>query len=166
MRRLKPCGITGGSLQAGLTLVELLIGLTIAGMLAVTAAPDFADFITNSRLRESGNALLAEALFAQSEAIKRNRTLRLVTSNSQITVIDPSNASNPLRQRQLPAGVSAGSTSLDFGSEGRPATFGNTGTFNITLTSGSCSSDLRCPGLRVDAGGAIRLCSNHLSGCV
>jgi type IV fimbrial biogenesis protein FimT len=38
------------------------------------------DMVVNSRLRESGNLLFSEALLAQSEAIKRNTTVRVSTS--------------------------------------------------------------------------------------
>jgi len=33
------------------------------------------------------------------------------------------------------------------------------------MTDTTCSTELRCPGLRVDAGGAMRLCGNHLDSC-
>ena len=66
------------SAQRGLTLIELMVGVGDRGaLLVLTAAPYFGDYITNSRLREGGNLLLTEALVAQSEAIKRNRTVRL-----------------------------------------------------------------------------------------
>ena len=74
----------------GLTLIELMVGLTIAAFLLMAAAPFFGDYIRNSRLREAGNALLGEALFAQSEAIKRNTTVRLSTSGATLQVIDRS----------------------------------------------------------------------------
>jgi type IV fimbrial biogenesis protein FimT len=154
--------------DAGLTLIEMMVGLTIAGFLAMTAAPFFGEYMINSKLREGGHALLSEALFAQSEGIKRNRTMRLSLADTGISVLDMTVPTAPVtvHQRELPAGVSVGTGTLDFGSEGRPATFGDTGSFNLSMSGQTCSSDVRCPGLRVDAGGAVRLCANHLSGCV
>jgi len=149
----------------GLTLIELMVGLTISAFLLMAAAPFFGDYIRNSRLREAGNALLSEALFAQSEAIKRNGTVRLSTSGATLQVIDLSAPLPPLRERTLPGSVTAPVATLDYGTEGRPVPFGTAGSINLSMTGEVCSDDTRCPGLRVDAGGATRLCGNHLNAC-
>jgi type IV fimbrial biogenesis protein FimT len=149
----------------GLTLIELMVGLTIAGFLLMAAAPFFGDYIRNSRLREAGNVLLGEALFAQSEAIKRNGTVRLSTSGATLQVIDLSAPNPPLRERTLAGNVTAPVATLDFGTEGRPVPFGTSGSINLSMTGELCSDDTRCPGLRVDAGGATRLCGNHQHDC-
>jgi type IV fimbrial biogenesis protein FimT len=149
----------------GLTLIELMVGLTIGGFLLMAAAPFFGDYIRNSRLREAGNVLLGEALFAQSEAIKRNGTVRLSTSGVTLQVIDLSAPNPPLRERTLAGNVTAPVATLDFGTEGRPVPFGTSGSINLSMTGELCSDDTRCPGLRVDAGGATRLCGNHQHGC-
>ncbi|HPO20729.1 MAG TPA: GspH/FimT family pseudopilin [Rubrivivax sp.] len=154
--------------RRGLTLIELMVGLSISALLALTAAPYYADYITNSRLREGGNLVLAEALAAQSEAIKRNRTVRLATAGSTVQVLDMTDPANPvqLRQREMSGGVSAASATLDFGSEGRLLPFPSSAAVDLSKTGVSCSGELRCPGLRIDVGGAIKLCGNQLdSGC-
>ncbi len=159
MRHMRPA--------RGLTLIELMVGLTIGAFLLMAAAPFFGDYIRNSRLREAGNALLGEALFAQSEAIKRNTTVRLSTSGAALQVIDRSDplADVILRERTLAGNVTAPVATLDFGTEGRPVPFGTAGSINLSMTGEVCSDDTRCPGLRVDAGGATRLCGNHLHDC-
>ena len=150
--------------QAGLTLVELMVALTIGGLLLATAAPYLGDYITNSRLRENGNLLLTEALIAQSEAVKRNATVRMTTSGTTIQVIDLSVPATPvvLRERNTTGGVSLPTTTTNFGTEGRPLPFGTAVSIDVIATV-VCSGDLSCPGLRIDAGGAIRLCGNQLS---
>lgn len=153
-------------IQAGLTLIEMMVTLTIAAFLLVSAAPFFADYMANSRLRESGHVLYAEALAAQSEAIKRNGTVRLSTAGGTVQVIDRAPAVPVvLRERTLATNVSAATATLDFGSEGRPVPFGTSGSINITMSGVTCSSDYRCPGLRVDAGGAVRLCNDTTGTC-
>jgi type IV fimbrial biogenesis protein FimT len=150
----------------GLTLIELMIGITIAALLTMVAAPFFGDYLRNSRLREAGNALLTEALIAQSEAIKRNTTVRLSVDGTTVQVIEripAPGADVVLRERTLSGSVAAAAAAtLDFGSEGRPVPFGTVGSINLSMTSVTCSDDARCPGLRVDAGGATRLCTTHL----
>lgn len=150
----------------GLSLIELMVAFTIAGLLTMAAAPMFSDYGINSRLRESGNLLFAEALFAQSEAIKRNNTVRLATNAGTMTVSDLSDPANPvvLRTRHLQSDVSAPNAQVSFGSQG--ATAGLLAvSINLSHASAVCSSSQRCPGLRVDAGGAVRLCGNQLVNC-
>lgn len=152
--------------QRGVSLIELLVSIAITGILMAAAAPSFSDYIHNSRLREAGNALLAETLFTQSEAIKRNGVVRLVISGSTITVSDqtPDGGAAVLRTRTLPDAVVADvATTLNFGSEGRPTPFGTASTVNLSRGAAACTSELRCPRLVVEAGGAVRLCGDKLN---
>ncbi len=162
MRHLKP-----RRAQRGLTLVEMMVGLAIGGFLMISAAPYFSDYVTNSRLREAGNLLYAETLLAQSEAVKRNTTVRLETNGTAILIIDRTTAGAPvtLRTRAFTGNVSAPAATIDFGSEGRPVPFGTAGSVDLSMSGITCSSDFRCPGLRIDAGGAVRLCGNYLASC-
>jgi len=151
-------------IQRGLTLIELAVALTIAGLLAAAAAPSLAGFISNSRLREGGHLLLSETLAAQSEAVKRNALVRLSVSGSQIQVIDRSVPGTPvtLRQRQASGGVSFDTITIDFNSQGRVTPLAD---HRVDLNASGivCSGELRCPRLRVDGGGNVRLCGDKLS---
>ena len=158
----------------GLTLIELMVTITVAGLLLVAAAPHFADYTNNSRLREGGTTLQTEALFAQSEAIKRNRVVRLTTSGSTVQVLEAQDtaAMTLLRERTLAGGVSAAAATVDFSPRGYPINRAVVPTVefvaaaaDLSLPGVTCSSEQRCPGLRIDAGGGIRLCGNKLSGC-
>jgi type IV fimbrial biogenesis protein FimT len=153
--------------QGGMTLIELVVGLAIAALLGMAAAPFFAEYTTNSKLREGGNLLLAETLVAQSEAIKRNRTVRVSSAGAVVQVLDMGDPANPvvLRESLLSRGITASTTTIDFGSEGRPVPFGTGGAIDVSMTGISCSADKRCPGLRVDAGGAVRLCGDRINSC-
>jgi len=144
-----------------------MVGLSIATFLAITAAPYFADYTKNSRLREGGNLLYSEALAAQSEALKRNNVVRLSTNGATIQIIDRSVPATPvvLRERTLSGGLSAETATVDFGSEGLPSPFGTSASINLSMSGVTCSSDYRCPGLRVDGGGAIRLCGDQTGTC-
>lgn len=150
-----------------MTLVELMVGLAVLAVLATTAAPYMGDMVVNSRLRESGNLLFSESLIAQSEAVKRNTTVRVSTNGNSVQVLDMTIPAAPvqLRARTLPANVSAPAATFDFGPEGRPTPFGTAVSLNLFITGATCSVDMRCPGLRIDAGGAMRLCGNHQVNC-
>lgn len=142
-----------------MTLIELMVTIAIGGILLTVGAPMLSDYIANSRLRAAGEALLSEALYAQQEAIKRNGVVRLLVSGSSLQVSDQSTTpATPLRTQQLPDGIAAAAVTLNFGSFGRPATFGDTYTVDLSATGITCSKNYRCPSLRVDAGGGVRLC--------
>jgi type IV fimbrial biogenesis protein FimT len=152
--------------QRGLTLIELMVALAIGAVLLATGAPFFGDYMSNSRLRENGNLLLTETLIAQSEAIKRNTIVRVSTSGTTIQVLDMTVVATPvvLRERQTTGTITLPTATINFGSEGRLAPFGSADvSIDLSATGVTCSGDLRCPGLRVDAGGAVRLCGNKLS---
>jgi type IV fimbrial biogenesis protein FimT len=156
----------GRARSGGLTLIELMVGLAIAAILLVAAAPAFTDYIVNSRLRESGNLLYSQTLLAQSEAIKRNTVIRLSTSGSVVQVIDRTDPDAPvvLFERRLSDGVTMSTATVDFVGEGRPQGFA-AAAINLATGAGTCSSDTRCPGLRIDGGGGVRLCGDHTAGC-
>jgi type IV fimbrial biogenesis protein FimT len=149
------------------TLIELMVGLAVLAVLVATAAPFMGDMVINSRLRESGNLLFSEALMAQSEAVKRNTTVRVSTNGASVQVLDMTTPGAPvvLRSRTLTNSVTAPVATFDFGPEGRPAPFGTAVSMNLSISGTTCSTELRCPGLRVDAGGAMRLCGNYQVNC-
>ena len=148
--------------QRGLTLVELLVAIVIGGVLLVAATPSFQEYRLNSSLRENGHALYSQTLLAQSEAIKRNATVRVAIDDGVIQVQDISNPDTPalIRELAFTGGVSTDNTSIDFGGEGRPLDF-NAAAIDLSTPGHTCSTEVRCPGLRLDAGGAIRLCGDQ-----
>jgi type IV fimbrial biogenesis protein FimT len=56
----------------GFTLVELMVGLAILGVLMLVAVPSFNDAILSNKLSGVANTFSASAQLARSEAIKRN----------------------------------------------------------------------------------------------
>lgn len=152
-----------------MTLIELMVGLAIAGILLVAAAPMFGDYIVNSRLREGGNLLFSETLIAQSEAIKRNTRIMVSTTATVVQLLDVTDPVNPvvLRERTLPGGVTMAADTITFAGDGRQAGFpvGATVAIDLGSTTTTCSTEARCPGLRVDVGGSVQLCRDHTGTC-
>lgn len=58
--------------QAGVTMIELMVVVLIAAILAAMAVPSFSSFIQNTRLTSTMTQLTSELNRARSEAIKRN----------------------------------------------------------------------------------------------
>ncbi len=63
--------------SVGFTIVEVLITVTIAGILAAIAAPSFAWLIRDSRFTTEANNMVAAFNMARSEAAKRGAVARI-----------------------------------------------------------------------------------------
>ncbi len=61
--------------QAGVSLVEVIVVVTIAGILASIAFPSFTEMFARSRLRGAAESLRSDLNLARSEAQKRNQTI-------------------------------------------------------------------------------------------
>jgi type IV fimbrial biogenesis protein FimT len=68
--------------NSGFTLIELIITLTVAGILLAIAAPNFSGFLARNRLTAQINDFSADLSTARVEAIKRNRIAGVCTSNT------------------------------------------------------------------------------------
>lgn len=69
-------------LNLGFTLIELIVGITILGILSSVALPSFMNMIQNNRQASVINAFIADLHFARSEAIKRNSSISLCKSSN------------------------------------------------------------------------------------
>lgn len=72
-----PLSTTG---QRGFTLIEMMVAIAVAVILAMIAVPSFRDASLSSQLRSVANDFVASANFARSEAIKRGATVTLCVS--------------------------------------------------------------------------------------
>lgn len=76
-------GVLRGALaQRGVTLIELLIVLSIAGLLATIAVPSFRDIIYNLRQSSAASLVLGDLNQARGEAIKRNTRVLVCARNA------------------------------------------------------------------------------------
>lgn len=66
----------------GFTLIELMIVVAVVAVLASIAAPSFSSFVTGQRVKSAANEFAMAAMFARSEAVKRNGKVVLCVSSS------------------------------------------------------------------------------------
>ena len=143
----------------GFTMVEMVITLGVFAIVMAKGLPAIADFNTNSRLRSAAADLHQGASLARSEAIKRNvRTeLRVVTnmwSVWDVTAVPPT----MLRFGLFDPAITAAGLTLAFQSNGRTFPAGTVATIGVTPTTASCGTDIRCPSVRITAGGSALVC--------
>jgi len=69
-------------IQQGFTLIELMITITVLGILLAVAVPSFTDAVLGSKLRSYANNFLASVYLARGEAIKRNSVVNLCASSN------------------------------------------------------------------------------------
>jgi type IV fimbrial biogenesis protein FimT len=67
----------GPAAARGMTLIELMIGLAIAAILLLLAAPAYRDFIANTNVRNAAENTVAGLRQARAEAVKRNGQVQL-----------------------------------------------------------------------------------------
>lgn len=68
--------------SAGFTLVEALITISIASILASIAIPSFTKMVEGNRISSASNNFLSALMLARSEAAKRNISVSICTSNN------------------------------------------------------------------------------------
>ena len=77
--------------QAGFTLLELMLVVTIGGILLAIAIPSMGNFIRNSRITSAANDVMAALHFTRSESIKRRMPVTLCTSANTLNADDTQN---------------------------------------------------------------------------
>lgn len=109
---LKPRLSARQRLQAGVSLIELMIGLTIVAFLLFLGVPEFSNFLQNTQIRNAAETTLAGLTLARAEAVRRNAPVRFqlvsdLTSGCAISAsaLNNSNALNWVVSLADPAGA-------------------------------------------------------------
>lgn len=68
----------------GFTLIEIMVTLVVFAIVTVLAVPNFRTFVQSNNITASANNLMGSLSLARSEAVKRNTTVSICASNSQV----------------------------------------------------------------------------------
>jgi type IV fimbrial biogenesis protein FimT len=110
--------------NTGFTLVELMVGIAITGILAAMAAPSFLGLIANQRAKSIASDLYVALTKARSEALKRNANVTLEPKSGGWAqgwrILDPANPTSALDDQGAVTGAAiTGPTNVIFRTSGR-----------------------------------------------
>lgn len=68
--------------NSGFTLIELMVTISVAAILAAVAIPSMQDLIARNQITSANNELVAATMYARSEAVLRGQSVRVCNSNT------------------------------------------------------------------------------------
>jgi type IV fimbrial biogenesis protein FimT len=163
------------AVERGFSLIELMIGLTIIGVLMMLGLPSISEWLANSQIRTSSETTLNGLQLARAEAVRRNVSVRfqLVTTltntcalstsgtNWVVSLEDPTTKCNiapddavspkTIQVKSSQEGgtnvtVAADASALVFNSLGRPLGAGNLTQIDFSNAKGGACQHAATPG--------------------
>ena len=154
--------------MAGVTLIELIIGIVIMSIVLALGLPSFQVWLQNVQIRTAAESMQDGLQLARSEAVRMNsRVAFSVTGNNwSVDAVTPAANIQSYSGSTTPnATVTTPQNAIVFTGMGRVTPLANV-TFNVTNpTGGTCQAiggSMRCLNVRVLVGGSIRLCDPAL----
>jgi len=143
--------------QRGFTLIEIMISLTVLGILLMVALPSFGTWLQNQQLRAASEATLNGLQVARAAAIQRNVLVQFVSGPGTAWTV-----------REVGTGVVVQSRAHEEGSPNAVLTItpaaATTVTFaplgSVVPAGGSCqpAGPMRCLRVTISGGGSLRMC--------
>jgi len=180
-------------MQKGLTLIELMIGLTIVALLGIFALPSYRAWIQSTQIRTAAESIQNGLQLARAEAVRRNRNVQLLLTDTDPVVANVGSAvpsvdgRNWIVRVHQPSGhytaadfiqgrarsegssnatIAASQSSIVFLSLGRVSPGVDSAVTVTNPVGGNCvtaGGEMRCLRVLVSAGGQVRMCDPALS---
>ena len=156
---------------AGMSLIELLIGLVLVGILLALGVPSFAAWLQNVQVRNAAESISNGLQLARANAVQRNKSVTFTMngpdSSWSVTIDAPSALEPAIVQTRSAA---EGTPNAVIVTSDPTITFDGLGKTNLLAaatiqvtnpTGGACgtaNTDMRCLNLTVAVGGQIKMC--------
>jgi type IV fimbrial biogenesis protein FimT len=178
--------------QAGISLVEIAVVLTIAAILITQAVPMFGAWIRNSQIRTATESLQNGLQLARAEAIRRNRSVQLtltdvpssgwsvgcvnVVDTGTADVEDPGDCLAVIQSRNAIGDGTEGPQIAVTPTNARLVTFDSIGRITVNVDGtptptqldatdpALATADMRALRVTIGLGGDVRMCDPALSG--
>jgi type IV fimbrial biogenesis protein FimT len=161
--------LTANKRQAGVTIIELLIGIALLGLLVGMGVPTFRSWIQNSQVRTAADTVINGVQLARSEAIRRNKPVEFILRTGadwSVVLVSPRTT---LTERKGSSGsknavfnaTPAGADRVTFNPIGAPAGSNQDGSFpiqQIDITSSQSVTGLRPLRIVISVSGSVRMC--------
>jgi type IV fimbrial biogenesis protein FimT len=159
----------------GFSLIEMMIGVAILGILLAAALPSYRAWMLNTQIRNAADSIQNGLQRARAEAIKRNTPVDFVLApgnNSTWLVqlpggggggplgLDPIDSRSDINEgsKEVISAIVLGANTVTFDNLGRPTTGAFTVNLTSTILTAAESLDLR---VTVGFGGNIKMCDPH-----
>lgn len=158
--------------QRGFNLIELMIAVTLLGVLLMLGLPEYREWIQNTQIRTSAESVLNGLQLTRAEAVRRNAPVTFTVNSNNWTVTVAASGDTV----QTRSGKEGSSNAVITGTQ-NTVTFNGLGRvtpvpaaeiqFNVTNpTGGTCQTtggQMRCLRVTVSLGGQIRMCDPALA---
>jgi type IV fimbrial biogenesis protein FimT len=155
---------------SGMSLIELLIGFVLVGVLLALGVPSFTTWLQNIQVRSAAESVLGGLQVARGNAVQRNKAVSFnmpgPDSSWTVTIDTPSVGSGETALVQSRSGaegtrnavIATTNPSITFDGLGR-ANLAGAALIQVTNpTGGVCGADIRCLNITVAVGGQIKMC--------
>jgi type IV fimbrial biogenesis protein FimT len=173
--------------DGGFTLIELMVTIAILGLLLISAAPSYTQWVANTKVRTTAEAIQNGLMLAKAEAVRTNSKVQFVLTNgdpiaANVNSITAATAGKSWMVRTFRAGgtysasdfiqgrsSAEGSSNVTVAAAQDSFVFTGIGSVSPVLTSSMVNIDVSSPAasrrlrVTVSRGGAIRMCDRELS---
>ena len=161
--------LTPNKRQAGVTIIELLIGIALLGVLVGMGVPTFRSWLQNSQIRTAADRVINGVQLARSEAIRRNKPVEFdlrTGANWSVVLVSPRTTlqeakGNSGTKNAVATTTPAGADRITFNPIGAPAGSNQDGSFpiqQIDITSSQSVTGLRPLRIVISVSGSVRMC--------
>ncbi|MEW5904354.1 MAG: GspH/FimT family pseudopilin [Pseudomonadota bacterium] len=153
--------------QAGFSLIELLVGIAILGILASVAIPSFRTWILNLEIKNAAESITSGLQKTRAEALKRNTNVEFTVSADGSWTIMITTSAQVLEQHSGSEGsknvtvATTGGNTATYDSLGRTIAPSFTQVdIDSSVLSAADSNNLR---VTVQLGGSVRMCDPNIA---